>query len=109
MARYNKNDDSFGHCPSSSVSSAAFRKLYLLPSSRVKLLNQLSGAPVAVKRRAVEPVNKVEFPSVLCHEAIWSNGGMSPPLLTSALDGGEWSASRLCCFTPREIAHRIEG
>jgi hypothetical protein len=26
----------------------------------------------------------------------------APPLLTSALDGGEWSDSRHCCFTPGE-------
>jgi hypothetical protein len=33
-------------------------------------------------------------------------------LLTSALDGGEWSASRPCRFTPREITpgtHWIGG
>jgi hypothetical protein len=27
-------------------------------------------------------------------------GGIVAPFLTSALDGGEWSASRPCCFTP---------
>jgi hypothetical protein len=31
-------------------------------------------------------------------------GGTSPPFLTSALDGGEWSASRPGRFYPREIA-----
>jgi hypothetical protein len=37
---------------------------------------------------------------------------MAPPFLTSALDGGEWSASRPCCFTPGERApgtHWIGG
>jgi hypothetical protein len=34
----------------------------------------------------------------------WRSEGIAPPLLTSALDGGEWSASRLCHFTPRETA-----
>jgi hypothetical protein len=29
---------------------------------------------------------------------------MVPRFLTSALDGGEWSASRLCHFTPGERA-----
>jgi hypothetical protein len=29
---------------------------------------------------------------------------MAPPLLTSALDGGEWWASRPGCFTPGERA-----
>jgi hypothetical protein len=28
--------------------------------------------------------------------------GTAPAYLTSALDGGEWSASHSCCFTPRE-------
>jgi hypothetical protein len=28
------------------------------------------------------------------------SGGIAPPCLTSVLDGGEWSASRLCRFTP---------
>jgi hypothetical protein len=30
-----------------------------------------------------------------------------PPFLTSALDGGEWSASRSCCFTSGERAPGI--
>jgi hypothetical protein len=37
---------------------------------------------------------------------------MASPILTSALDGGEWSASRLCRFTPGERApgtHWIGG
>jgi hypothetical protein len=28
------------------------------------------------------------------------SGGIAPPFLTLALDGGEWSASRFCRFTP---------
>jgi hypothetical protein len=39
-------------------------------------------------------------------------GGIAPPFLTSALDGGEWSASSLGRFTPKEIAvgiHWIRG
>jgi hypothetical protein len=41
-------------------------------------------------------------------------GGMEvyPPFLTSALDGGEWSASRPCRSTPGETdpdTHFIEG
>jgi hypothetical protein len=31
---------------------------------------------------------------------VWKSGGIAPPFLTSALDGGEWSASRLCRFNP---------
>jgi hypothetical protein len=30
------------------------------------------------------------------------SGGTAPPFLTSGLDGGEWSASRSCRFTPEE-------
>jgi hypothetical protein len=34
----------------------------------------------------------------LCNESnrIWGSGGIAPPFLTLAIDGGEWSASRLC-------------
>jgi hypothetical protein len=32
----------------------------------------------------------------------WRNGGVAPRILTSALDGGEWSASSPGRFTPRE-------
>jgi hypothetical protein len=38
--------------------------------------------------------------SALCHEDIWGSEGIASPFLTSALDGGEWSASRPCRFTP---------
>jgi hypothetical protein len=40
------------------------------------------------------------------------SGGVAPPFLTSALDGGEWSASRHGHFTPGERApntHCIGG
>jgi hypothetical protein len=33
-------------------------------------------------------------------------GGIAPSFLTSALDGGEWSASRSCRFTPQEKSPR---
>jgi hypothetical protein len=32
------------------------------------------------------------------HEDVWWNGGTAPLFLISALDGDEWSASRLDCF-----------
>jgi hypothetical protein len=35
---------------------------------------------------------------------IWGSGGIAPPFLTSALDGGEWSASRPGRYTPEERA-----
>jgi hypothetical protein len=35
---------------------------------------------------------------------MWGSGGIAPPLLTLALDGGSWSASRPGCFTPGETA-----
>jgi hypothetical protein len=40
------------------------------------------------------------------------SGDRAPPFLLSALDRGEWCASRPCRFTPREIArnnHWIRG
>jgi hypothetical protein len=35
---------------------------------------------------------------------MWGSGGVAPPFFTSALDGGELSASRPCRFTPRKRA-----
>jgi hypothetical protein len=32
--------------------------------------------------------------------ATWGSGGIAPPFLTSALDGGEWSPLRPGRFTP---------
>jgi hypothetical protein len=40
----------------------------------------------------------------LRHEDIWGSGGIVPPFLTLALDGGEWSASCPGRFIPGEIA-----
>jgi hypothetical protein len=31
---------------------------------------------------------------LLCHKDIWGSGGIAPPVLTSALGGSEWSASK---------------
>jgi hypothetical protein len=50
---------------------------------------------------------------LLKHQAMmtWGNGGIAPPFLTLALNGGEWSASRFY-FTPEETApgtHYIQG
>jgi hypothetical protein len=45
-------------------------------------------------------------------KAYWGSGGMPSHYLTSALDAGEWSASRTGRFTPRERAsgtHWIGG
>jgi hypothetical protein len=42
----------------------------------------------------------------------WGSGGIPPPFLTSALDGGDWSASRSGPFNHRETApgtHSIGG
>jgi hypothetical protein len=33
------------------------------------------------------------------YEPIWGSGGIAPTFSISALDGGEWSASRHCRFT----------
>jgi hypothetical protein len=35
---------------------------------------------------------------------MWGSGGVAPPFFTSALDGGEWSASR-----PGRYTHWIRG
>jgi hypothetical protein len=43
---------------------------------------------------------------------MWESGSIGPPFLSSELDGGEWSASRYCCFTPRDrapVTHWIGG
>jgi hypothetical protein len=37
------------------------------------------------------------------HENVWESGGIAPSFLTSALDGGEWSASSLDLFSRSEI------
>jgi hypothetical protein len=38
----------------------------------------------------------------LRHEDVWRSGGVAPPFLTLALDGGEWSASHPGRFTSGE-------
>jgi hypothetical protein len=46
------------------------------------------------------------------HKDVWGSGGIAPPLLTSALDGGEWSASRPGRFIPGERppgTHQVGG
>jgi hypothetical protein len=40
--------------------------------------------------------------SAPCHEDVWRNGGIAPTLLTSLVDGGEWSASRPGRFIPEK-------
>jgi hypothetical protein len=63
----------------------------------------------------VKVKNKVKLSLFLIkHYAIkiWRSGGTAPPFFTSALDGGELSASRPACFIPVEIAtgaHWIGG
>jgi hypothetical protein len=55
---------------------------------------------------------KVKVHLSLCHEDKLGSGGIAPPFLTLALDGGEWSASHPCRFTPAETApltHWIGG
>jgi hypothetical protein len=36
------------------------------------------------------------------HEDVLGSGGIAPTFLTLAIDGGEWSATHPCHFTPRE-------
>jgi hypothetical protein len=60
----------------------------------------------------VVAVVKVKLSLCLISLSIWGSRGIAPPFLPSALDGGEWSASRPCRFTPGERApgtHWIGG
>jgi hypothetical protein len=41
-----------------------------------------------------------------CHEDVWGSGGTDPTILTSAVYGGEWSASSHCHFNSREKSLR---
>jgi hypothetical protein len=46
------------------------------------------------------------------HEGVFGIGGLAPRILTSALDGSEWSASHTGRFIPKEKApgtHWIGG
>jgi hypothetical protein len=51
-------------------------------------------------------VSKVKVKS-LCfnwaprHEGVWGSEGIAPRILTTAINGGEWSASRPCRFYPQ--------
>jgi hypothetical protein len=38
------------------------------------------------------------------HEDVWRSGSIAPPLLTLAIDGGEWAALYPHHFTPRKTA-----
>jgi hypothetical protein len=42
----------------------------------------------------------------LDHGHVWGSGGIAPAFLSSALDGGEWSASRPSRFNPKETGRR---
>jgi hypothetical protein len=47
--------------------------------------------------------------SAPCHEDVWESGGITPSSLTSALDGGEWAASRSDRFTPgKDPRHSLD-
>jgi hypothetical protein len=62
-------------------------------------------------KRQESKVNPMLNNQALYYEDIWWSGDIAPQFLTSALDGGEQSASHLGCFTPRERApgsHWIE-
>jgi hypothetical protein len=48
--------------------------------------------------------DKVQVKLSPCHEEVWGVGAQLHALLTSAIDGGEWLASRPGHFTPRKRA-----
>jgi hypothetical protein len=45
------------------------------------------------------------------HEHVWGSGGIAPPVLTSALDRGEWLVSRVGRYIPGKDpgTHWTEG
>jgi hypothetical protein len=66
----------------------------------------LSGRKKLSRHRSVQGKANAKF--FLClisqsrNEDVWGSGGIAPPFLTSALDGGEWSASCAGRFSPEE-------
>jgi hypothetical protein len=49
--------------------------------------------------RPVTGLGLLNYLLLLCHEDIWGTGSIAPPVLTSTLEGYEWSDSRLVSFT----------
>jgi hypothetical protein len=51
---------------------------------------------------------KLKFPRAYLikyrHEDVYGSRYIAPQFIISALDGGEWSASRLSLYTPGQIA-----
>jgi hypothetical protein len=71
-------------------------------------MNDLRHSVVQVCKKVVPALNYLS----VTPRNVWGSGCIAPPFLTSALDRGEWSASRPSCFTPGEIAagaHWIGG
>jgi hypothetical protein len=87
-----------------SCHNMAYTKHKSLLAARIELIRKGSQArnvksDFEVKARLAYPDNKTPR-----HNEIWRSGGTAPPFLTSAPNGGEWSASRPCRFTPGERA-----
>jgi hypothetical protein len=61
--------------------------------------------PAENRSPAVQPVAIPTSKVVPRHEDEWWSGDIAPPFLTSAKDGGEWSASCSGRFTPGERDH----
>jgi hypothetical protein len=57
-------------------------------SSTLSPINQIIPPPI-IKGEVIPVLNLAPR-----HEDVWGNGGIAPPFLTSALDGGEWSGGR---------------
>jgi hypothetical protein len=60
----------------------------------------LKSCSLTESRRKVGIKYRQRCSCALWHVDIWERGGIAPPFLISARDGGEWSASRPCNFTP---------
>jgi hypothetical protein len=61
---------------------------------------------ISIKRQKVK-LSLCFFKWTPCYEGVLGGGGIVSCILTLALDGGEWSASRPGRFTPRERAPGI--
>jgi hypothetical protein len=57
---------------------------------------------------------EVKLTLCLTNYDVWERGGITSPFVTSALDGGEWSAPRPCRFAPSisslyTLCRRMDG
>jgi hypothetical protein len=68
----------------------------------IKFQNSLMTSPACNFGSYIRAVDPQRTQSKFVY--IKGSRGITPSFLTSALDGGEWSALRLRCFSPGEIS-----